>query len=288
MPKLRSASTSSGRRLPGRVLLVLGVAVPFGATAAAAQEPGPLVTDRPDQTESTAIVPPGFVQLELGWTMSEASDDASEIRTHTLPEALARIGVVRGLELRIGLPAWSSVETEGTEADPRADGFGDASLGLKWSLAEGRGPVPAVALLAGATLPTGEEGLGSDRVDPSILVALSSDLGHRLSIGWNLGWARTTEELPGPEGDALVRDTQSDLVYSAAAGIALTDRLGLFLEGFGFVGVEEARPSRHSLDGGFTFLVTDNLQLDVRAGLGLDEHAEDAFLGTGLSLRLPR
>lgn len=33
----------------------------------AGQDPGSLVTDRPDQTESAEAVPSGFVQLELGW-----------------------------------------------------------------------------------------------------------------------------------------------------------------------------------------------------------------------------
>lgn len=291
MSMSRSTSASHRGCRPGisfRVVYVFGISLCYWSIEAAAQEPGPLVTDRPDQTESTGVVAPGFVQLELGWTVSDASDDLSETRTHTLPEALARIGVLPGLELRIALPGWSSVETGIDGADLQTDGFGDASLGLKWGLTAGRGTVPAVALLAGATLPTGEEGFSSERVDPSMRVALSSDLADRLSLGWNLGWARMTEQLPGPEDGGLVSDAQTDFFYTLSLGIGLADRLGLYLESFGFLGVEEVRPSRHSVDGGFTLLVADNLQLDLRAGAGLDEHADDWFLGAGLSVRLPR
>ena len=38
-------------------------------------------------------------------------------------------------------------------------------------------------------------------------------------------------------------------------------------------------------DTGMTFKVTPNLQLDGRAGLGLNHHADEFFAGLGLSLR---
>ena len=38
-------------------------------------------------------------------------------------------------------------------------------------------------------------------------------------------------------------------------------------------------------DGGFTFLVNNNFQLDVRAGVGLNEAADDYFVGTGFAVR---
>ena len=47
-------------------------------TAAATDSPPELVTDRPDQTESSKTVPVGSFQLESGWTLSrddEGGDD---------------------------------------------------------------------------------------------------------------------------------------------------------------------------------------------------------------------
>jgi hypothetical protein len=37
--------------------------------------------------------------------------------------------------------------------------------------------------------------------------------------------------------------------------------------------------------GGFTFLVSDNIQWDIRGGVGLNDEADDYFVGTGLSVR---
>jgi hypothetical protein len=40
--------------------------------------------------------------------------------------------------------------------------------------------------------------------------------------------------------------------------------------------------------GGFTFLVNDDLQLDVSAGAGLNDAAPDFFVAAGVAWRLPR
>ncbi len=39
------------------------------------------------------------------------------------------------------------------------------------------------------------------------------------------------------------------------------------------------------IDGGFTYLVRDTLQLDVAAGVGLSDEADDWFVGIGVSAR---
>jgi hypothetical protein len=41
----------------------------------------------------------------------------------------------------------------------------------------------------------------------------------------------------------------------------------------------------HYADGGFTFLVNDNLQFDIRAGVGLNRRADNFFTGAGLAVR---
>ena len=73
---------------------------------------------------------------------------------------------------------------------------------------------------------------------------------------------------------------------SIAVGVSLTDCLGGFFEWFAFFpddadtdGVEQY------LNGGFAYLITNNIQWDIRAGLGLNERSQDFLAGTGLSIR---
>lgn len=58
-----------------------------------------LVTDRPDQTESSTTVPYKSVQVEMGWEHSEEDDDGLE--TDTFPQTLLRYGLADNLELRL-------------------------------------------------------------------------------------------------------------------------------------------------------------------------------------------
>ena len=62
----------------------------------------PLVTDRPDFTESTDAVPYGLFQLEVGYTFTHDRESGVRNQTHTSPELLLRAGLAQDFELRIG------------------------------------------------------------------------------------------------------------------------------------------------------------------------------------------
>ncbi len=53
-----------------------------------------LVTDQPDQTESSAVVPPEYTQVETGWSLSRNQEGGIRTNTHALPGTLFRIGVL--------------------------------------------------------------------------------------------------------------------------------------------------------------------------------------------------
>jgi len=53
-----------------------------------------LVTDRPDQTESSVVVSPGYVQIETGWSLSRHQEGGVHTNTHAFPGTLFRIGAL--------------------------------------------------------------------------------------------------------------------------------------------------------------------------------------------------
>ncbi|MFQ5678694.1 MAG: transporter [Gemmatimonadota bacterium] len=280
------------RRAFGLRRLLLAAVIGGGAPAPGlAQSAAPLVTDRPDQTESTATVAPGYVQLEIGWTVSQAEEQIGTRRTHTLPELLARIGLTPRAELRVGFTGWNSVSgaSGGVEPEGTGDGIGDMELGLKLRLGAERGARPAVALLGGLSLPTGDSAFSSQRADPTFRFSFSHELGSRIALGYNLGAAWASESVAAPSrgagnGD---RERRADFLYTLTLGFGVSERIGVFAETFGFAGLERDRPHRHGVDGGWTLLLSPNLQLDARVGVGLDGDVEDWQAGAGFSLRLP-
>ena len=138
---------------------------------------------------------------------------------------------------------------------------------------------PEMAILVHASLPVGDRAITSDQVDPDFLLSFSHTLSEQFSLGYNLGGALETSEK-----DNGNETTLSSGLYSVALGYGATDKLGLFIEVFGAVGLS-AEESPASLDGGITWLFSEDSQLDLFAGVGLNNEADDWFVGIGYSIR---
>ncbi len=263
--------------------LALAGALLLPSPPAGAEEAAELVTDRPDQTESSVVVPRGSYQLELGWTFSRDDDGGARVEVHELPGTLLRVGLSDKVELRLGWVGFIDAEARFGGFTASEDGIGDAELGVKIHLAEERGGRPEMALLLSTSVPSGDDGFTSDRFDPALRLALAHTLSERVSLGYNLGLAFGSEL--GEDGEL---DTVSNAFYTVALGFGLNDRWGAFVELYGDIPASASGGPANAFDGGFTYLVRDNLQLDVAAGVGLSDAAEDWFVGLGLSVRWPQ
>lgn len=229
------------------LLVVSIIAIPASA------EPPDLVTDRPDQTESTETVPHGWFQAELG----VGDEDLGEM----LGTGLLRIGLADRVELRVGLD-------EGADRN-------DYSLGAKMKLADEQGARPAIAVIV-AVNEMGED----SGVRPTFRFNFANTLTDRLSLAYNAGVA--WDETSG------TGHLTSRFEWTAALGISATDRTGFFVEAFGDAGLSDRGRSETAIDGGVTYLVRPNVQLDLFAGAGVSDAAPDWFAGAGISFRLPR
>jgi hypothetical protein len=65
--------------------------------------------------------------------------------------------------------------------------------------------------------------------------------------------------------------------------MSLQDKLGAFLEFYG--SWPELGASTHAVNYGLTYLILDDLQLDISSG-GLVDEATDYFIGLGISGRI--
>jgi hypothetical protein len=108
-------------------------------------------------------------------------------------------------------------------------------------------------------------------------------LSERFSIGLNLAPAWECEK--DEQGD---RHMNAIIAYAGVLGITISERLSGFIEYFGDAPVNPTGKPANLIDGGFTFLVKDNFQLDLAGGVGMTEVSEDWFLGAGISYRYPR
>ncbi|MFG0274311.1 MAG: transporter [Phycisphaerales bacterium] len=233
----------------------------------------PLVTDRPDFTESALAVPIGRLQVEAGLTFS--SDDDSDSDLWTLPEVLLRVGVAEDLELRFELPSYAILRNSADE-----DGLTDSSIGFKWRFIEQDGAVPDLAVIGSLQLPTHEDPFGIDGVHPGVVLAAGWDLSEELAEGYGLG-----VNLGVSESDNDVGSSVWDASWSIALGVPIDDAWGAYVEYFAESPGTTLSETAHSFGTGLTYLVHTNLQLDFRIGFGLSDEAEDFFTGAGLAYR---
>jgi hypothetical protein len=236
------------------LLAVLTLSLPVGSMA---QDARPLVTDRPDFTESAILVPTGSLQIETGATFTRRNGSWNG----TGPEALVRWAPDGSVELRLTLPNYVS--------DGRADGFSDAGAGLKV-------PVGAVAgwtlaAIASITVPTGEQGLSADRLVPGVILTG----GRSLDSGWSLG------SQAGATWYGAVDDPE--WLGTVVVSRGLTDRLGAFAEIL--VSGGAGAPATVLLHHGYTWAAGPLAQLDLHFGLGLTDASADFLVGAGWSHR---
>lgn len=257
---------------------------PLALSAPSDSGSGPLVTDRPDFTESTLTVPAGRLQIESGYTMTYNRDRGVRTKQHTYPELLVRVGLVDDVELRVAWQGWSRAEqlfrapNDVGRSETMSDvetGGSDLSLGFKFHLADQDGWRPDLGVIVAADIPVGHNAFTSGDVDPFVGLLWAYDLSEDWAVAGNINFA-----LPS-DGGHRVFEPQA----SVSLGYSITDEVGAYAEYYGFYPTSGDGADTHYVNAGFTFLVTDDFQIDVRAGTGLNEDSDDFFTGVGFSWR---
>lgn len=239
------------------------------AAPALADEVEPLITDRPDFTESADIVLAGRIQVEGGVTYTRSGD----AHDTTYGELLVRVPLNARSEVRLGVPSHIRARAAGA----RDSGWDDAALGIKYQLSPGGKGRPTTSLLFNSTLPTGSRSIAEHRYQPEAKLCLGWDLTPTIGLGVNLGYARPTDG-----GQRF-----SQVLASASVGYALSEKWGAFTEVYGFTREAVGGSSTGYADTGVTYLITPDFQLDARVGLGLNNGVDgpDYFTGVGASRR---
>lgn len=234
---------------------------------------GPINTDRPDQTESPFVVSKGLFQIETGFLYTEYSPGGVTVKETVYNTTLLRYGLLDNLELRLGLDV-SKVEIDpGTRTGSEVSGTKPFYAGFKIGVAEEKGLLPQIGFLGGVFLPfaASEEfrpaGVGGD-----FRFAFSHTLSDRFDFSYNFGFSWN--------GDSPF----VSYVYSAVLGYGFTDKLSGFVELYG--DLPENAPGNLLADAGFTYLLSDRLQIDLAGGTGLTTE-QDFYIGAGISFRLP-
>lgn len=224
-----------------------------------------LSPDRPGFSTGTSVLSPGCEEIEFG--IQATHDDSPSMHDITAPLLLYRAGVGQRWEWRA---AWDGMSrtTNGSSHELASN---DSNVGIKYRAFAG--PKWALSILGAVSLPTGSRALTSDGYDPSLGVLWNLALDENDSLSGTVQTASLSESGHRVEENSVAIDFSR----------AFTTHWGGFVELFA---VRDAgAPVQHTFDAGMTYLVNDNLQFDVNAGVGLNDSADNDFVGTGVAWR---
>ena len=245
-----------------KILLLFCVLLSFTIQA---QTTEPIQCDRPDQTETPAIVPKGMFQVETGFTFQKNDKISS---SNTLPGILWKYGVNENFELRL----ITEFVTEKLN-DEKSSGFTPVLIGFKARLCDEKGIIPKTSFIGHIGLPNAASSkYKNDFVAPEFRFTMQHTLSEKLSLSYNLGC----------EWDGIT--TETTFIYTLTTGYAINNKLGCYTELFGFA--PEKDKANHNFDAGITYLINNNFMVDLSSGIGITVNAPEHYFAFGFSFRI--
>lgn len=249
--------------------------------AAAMEETGEIETDRDSFTPATTLTPHGRTIFESAWTWVD-NRDAKD--THSLPEVLLRHGVTERIELRfgtnyeIGGEASHASGSHGggrrrNNAVPTGDGLheeANVSYGVKFDTSDQSHWIPDSSLIVtGATPTSGEEA--------------ATRLVATYVFGWELenGWIWDSAIRYGLTGEGS--EATNSWSPSTVVKFPMGERAKGHVEYFSILSdTPDGQIDKHYVSPGVHYLITEELEIGVRVGWGLNDSASDFFSNVGI------
>lgn len=282
-----------------RALLVLGAALfvaPFDVTAQDAASKSryslfhrtprelrrPLVTDRPDRTESAYTVDAGMFQVEadvFSYQRDGSADGVPNVSSASLN--LAPINLKAGLlpnmdfQFVVAPFTWHKSDESGRDIE-RDKGLGSIAGRLKVNLWGNDGGRTALAVMPFVAF-LGEAGVSGRTTNFGLIVPFAVDLGG----DWGLGSMLQLESVG--QRDGAPRELL--LISSVSLGRGIVGSLGGYAELFSGYVVDNGDTWEATADFGLTYGIGDNLQLDAGMNVGLTRDAQDLNPFVGISAR---
>jgi hypothetical protein len=259
-------SLGPARRSTRAALMLAAFSVASYAQSQPAATEAEIVTDRPDVTESSIVVPKGSLQIENGttWTSTHGS------QTFDLSESLIRFGLAPRTEFRIVVPNYL-----GGISGPDATGFGDLALGMKQQL----GPLPGgfdLSVILAVSLPTGASRVSSHGYDPFIKFPWSREFKR----GWSIGGMQSLfSNTQGSKRNGVWESTFYIEREITKSWDAFTEYAGDFAQQGG---------PKEIAHFGSAYRLDPWQQIDFHFGFGVSRSAPEHFFGVGYSFRIDR
>jgi len=241
-------------------------------------DPSPICTDRPTKSNAACTVPEGMVQVEadlFSWTRLAAGPARTDVLVYTNPVVKYGLGPNNDIQLNIAPLVEVRTRADGQTVSQR--GSGDLTIRFKQRLT-GPDDRVQVALIPFVKAPIAELGIGNGEWEGGLIVPAQMPLGPAtLTVVPQLNLL----------ANALVpadRHLEFQGVINLAVPIA--PRTTLAGELWTSQNWDPAGTVRqYSADAALSYLLSNDLQLDIGGNFGLNRATPDVQLYVGVSAR---
>jgi len=223
-----------------------------------------IITDRPDQTESSSTIQKGSLQIETGVLIGFSDNEDISERQLLAPTTLFRYGITKGIEIRV-LNQLESIKnlTDSKEVI----GISDIEIGTKIQFLKKEDINTEIALVSHLIIPSGTKELTNNGLGTINKLSISHKLNEKMSLGYNIGYDYFGKE-------------NGNLTYSMALGVSINEKTGIYIEPYGeFIDLDNHLAR---FDMGFTYLLNRNFQLDFSFGTGMNHSMN--YIAAGFSV----
>jgi hypothetical protein len=226
----------------------------------------PIQLDRPDLTESPFLTLKKYLQVESGFLLEQNSNSD---RSFTAPTMLIKYGISDNFELRLV----TELVTTSTSVTSTKTAISPIWIGFKTPLLKEKGIIPKTSFIAHLAIPTfSYPTLNNQHIAPQFRFVMQHTLSDKFSLAYNAGM----------EWDGI--NVQGVFIYTLTTGYSITERLGCFVEGFGYY--QPSFFANHHVDGGVTYALNKNSVIDFSLGYQYYGNNRTNFISCGYSFRL--
>jgi hypothetical protein len=239
-----------------------------------------LSTDRPDKTESPYTLDAGHFQFESD-VFSFTRDSETHTKGYSIMATNFKVGLTNRVDLQLVFEPYNYSKSHERDEDgvrfrETAEGFGDTTVRLKYNFWGNDGGKTAFGIMPFVKFPTNQNDQSNNRVEGGVILPFAAEL------PWGVGLGAMTEV------DFVYNDDDGNYDTAFVNTITFTHdvvgSLGAYVEFFSEVNTDGS-PWIGTVDGGFTWGITDDIQLDFGVNVGVTRSADDINPFLGLTMR---
>jgi len=226
-------------------------------------------TGRPGQAIGAFTVGKRVLQFQQGVDYYSFADQKYPPRGFVSNNVI-RYGILETVELS----ALIDYQYENTKFDTNSlsrSGLSNLHLGFRVHINDQKGWIPTTGFQMRLKMPKISDAFGASQLATAMVFVANWSLPKNMTLASNWILSYNGND-PYPTGK-----------YVLNFGFPIYKKLSGFFENYGQVnqGVFQAR-----FDGGFAFLINNNVQVDLSAGYGNNQNIQDYFVSTGVSWRI--